>query len=750
MPAAGLDPSWMLAVNQAVAQGLSFGDQVIFTFGPYASVYTQQYHPATDAMMLGASMSLALSYWLALVLVMSGARWPWTVAFVVISLAVTYSRDAIFFVEALVAALATYTIVSSSRESRSPGVSRLVCVALLLAPLGLLPLVKGSTLVLCGTLAALCVLLSLAEKRIAIAVTCALSPVASMLVFWVAAGQPVAALPPYITNMAEMAGGYAQAMALEGNVREIALYVVASAALLGTVLAQSALTKASRLFLFCAFGMFLFVAFKAGFVRHDAHAFAAANSVLLAAMILPFSVRTTAAVLPAVLVAVLSWADIHTHHAQASMAKVIDTLASVYSATRTGLRHGVHRRDWLRPQFDAALRRLNEEAAFPVLPGTTDIYSFNQSSLIASGNTWAPRPVLQSYAAYTPPLAEANRRHLSADQAPRNIIFRVEPVGTRLPSLEDGPSWPVLLSRYRPVRFDRDFLFLERREVDGNDDGGNSSQRSRRRFGESITMPPSAGGPILAHVAIRPSLRDRIGSFLFKPGQLKIRLRLRNGQRREYQLIAGMAAAGFVVSPLVENTREFGMLYGRQELLESKQVDSLEIRPADGPDGPLSNGEYTITFSRLNDRRPLDLSSVLGIDIFDPQLADIEPLAAEPCRGSIDVINGAAPAAVKISAAALLRLDGWAVVSIDPPVLPDAVYVVVTDSLGKRRYVKTRLSRRPDVAAFFHTAGLENAGFTVAALLAGLNGKYSLGLAVQHSSRLSICPQFNIVANIGP
>jgi len=119
MPAAGLDPSWMLAVNQAVAQGLSFGDQVIFTFGPYASVYTQQYHPATDAMMLGASMSLALSYWLALVLVMSGARWPWTVAFVVISLAVTYSRDAIFFVEALVAALATYTIVSSSRARLS-------------------------------------------------------------------------------------------------------------------------------------------------------------------------------------------------------------------------------------------------------------------------------------------------------------------------------------------------------------------------------------------------------------------------------------------------------------------------------------------------------------------------------------------------------------------------------------------------------------------------------------------------------
>src|SRR5665811_1804023 len=45
MPAAGLDESWSFAMNQAVGQGLSFGKELLSTVGPYASIYTRDYHP---------------------------------------------------------------------------------------------------------------------------------------------------------------------------------------------------------------------------------------------------------------------------------------------------------------------------------------------------------------------------------------------------------------------------------------------------------------------------------------------------------------------------------------------------------------------------------------------------------------------------------------------------------------------------------------------------------------------------------
>src|SRR6476469_6515006 len=74
MPEDGLDASWMFGMNQAVAQGLAIRRDIIFTFGPYASIYTQAYHPATDYMMMFGSLYLALSYWFALVLLSINSR----------------------------------------------------------------------------------------------------------------------------------------------------------------------------------------------------------------------------------------------------------------------------------------------------------------------------------------------------------------------------------------------------------------------------------------------------------------------------------------------------------------------------------------------------------------------------------------------------------------------------------------------------------------------------------------------------
>jgi hypothetical protein len=748
MPDSGLDASWMFGLNQAVAQGLSFGDQVIFTFGPYSSLFTRSYHPATDRMMMAAGLYLALSLWLSLVLVMRGGRWFWAAAFCFAAVAMTSSRDSILFLQPLLAALAISRMVAPGREESGSVAQRLIAITLVLAPLGLLPLVKGSALVLCMSIQALCVLLALTHRDFAAAAASALSPALSMVVFWTASGQSVVALPVYLGNITGIARGYAQAMSITGNALEIVLYLAASAAILGTVLARSVPTKTLRLFVFLAFAVFLFVAFKAGFIRHDVHALAAGNAVLLAALILPFALRTSVAVLPAVGIALLSWSVIDKAHAQTSPSKAIRRLRSAYSATRLSASHALNREGWLRPQFDDALERLRQQGALPRLSGTTDIYSYNQSYLIASENSWSPRPVFQSYVAYTPALADANRRHLAGTQAPDNVIFRIEPLSEHLPSQEDGPSWPVLLARYRPSRLESDFLLLQRHDADRHGQPPESTPRSRHLLGETVAVP-SDQGPILAQVTLGLTAAGMLGDFLFKPEELRVRLQLRNGDQRDYRLIPGMAGAGFVVSPLVENTHEFAMLYGAPQLLDSKQVSSLDIQPADGNRHQSWNREYEITFTPLAQRDPVDVSPLLGLDAFEQGFLEPAPIAA-PCQGSIDTINGRPPGPVRLSRSSLLTMDGWMAITVNPPVLPDAVYVVVTDAAGQRRYVRGRLAHRPDVALHFDQNVLENSGFTVTAPLTGFNGEYSLGLAIRHSHGISICPQFALAAVVTP
>jgi hypothetical protein len=62
MPHAGLDPSWVYGVNEAVAQGRVFGRDLIFTFGPLASVYSDNFNPATDRIMMIGITVYALGF----------------------------------------------------------------------------------------------------------------------------------------------------------------------------------------------------------------------------------------------------------------------------------------------------------------------------------------------------------------------------------------------------------------------------------------------------------------------------------------------------------------------------------------------------------------------------------------------------------------------------------------------------------------------------------------------------------------
>ena len=76
VPYPAQDSAWVLALNQAVADHLAFGRDVLFTLGPWGTVYAGQYHPATDGMMLagGAIVALALAggLW---ALATGGRRW---------------------------------------------------------------------------------------------------------------------------------------------------------------------------------------------------------------------------------------------------------------------------------------------------------------------------------------------------------------------------------------------------------------------------------------------------------------------------------------------------------------------------------------------------------------------------------------------------------------------------------------------------------------------------------------------------
>lgn len=738
MPAAGLDPSWIHAMNEAVARGLVFGKDVIFTLGPYASVYTKAYHPATDAMMLSGGLYLAVSYWLCLLVLMREVRWPWVLAYCAVLATVIYLMDPVLFSYPLVVALACYRLQCDDAR----GWRAHLLVALLFAPLGFLPLIKGSNLALVGVMALLCALY-FGRRAWSLAVTCLVAPVASMLFFWVLAGQPLAYLPDYFSGMAPIISGYTEAMSLSGKAREIWPYLLASASVIVAIVLQRGLGVRPRLFLATAFALVLFLAFKSGFVRHDGHAVIAGTTILLAALLLPLVARSRAT-FPVLALAVLSWVVIDAHYIKTSPTKLAKVTGSVYGSAWRGITHRVVDADALRREFDAAVQAIRAEAGFPRLEGSTDIYSYNQSYLLASGYDWSPRPVVQSYSVFAPELAEINRQHLLGERAPENVIFRVEPIDYRLPATEDGASWPALLEHYRPTRFVGEFLFLRRHASGARGKETRVIGRATHALGEQV-MVPETDKLVYARIDIRPTLLGRLARVLAKPSRLQISLELKNGSHKRYRAIPGMLNAEFMLSPLVENAYEFGFLYGAPQYLSGKAVKSFSVTTR-GRWNWLWRDDYTVTFKQMEWPAPTDVQHLYRFDGVAADVADYPITTADKCAGSIDTVNATTPPPEQVAASGLLGVHGWLALALDgsTPALPEATYVVLTDAQGKHTLFDTRPVARPDVAAGFGQAALDRSGFATVVDVSRLNGRYALSLAYRQAGRIGICPNFTI------
>jgi hypothetical protein len=751
MPGVGLDPSWRFGVNQAVAQRLAFGSEILFTAGPYGAIYTRVFHPATDAMMLGGSLYLAFSYWACLVFLMRTTGRRWLLLFCAGLAGLVVAPDPLLFSYPLLAGLATFKLVFG--EDR-PALERRWApwlVALLFAPIGLLPLVKGSTVFLGASIAGVCVVAFVARRRPLAALACVAAPAAMLMACWLAAGQGVSTLPGYFIGMAPIVSGYTEAMALDGNMLDVWIYLAASGLLLLSILAGRKTTRPARAFLMTVFSLYLFVAFKAGFVRHDGHAVIAGIAILFAAFQLPLAFSSKGAPL-LVAVALCSWWQID----RQTIKTPIDLLPRIMVATYTdawqGLRHRMAGDDWPNREYQASVASIRAQAAFPVLAGTTDIYSFDQAYLIASGNTWSPRPMFQSYSVYTPALAGLNRQFLFGKRAPDNIIFKVQPIDGRLPSLEDGASWPVLLQRYKPVRMRNGFLFLKKDPGAGPFVEPVRVAAGTYRLGQRIALP-SSGQPVFAQIRFKPTLPGRLAAIVFKPSQLSIQLELADHRWKDFRMVAGMAESGFLISPLIEDTAEFGLLYAKPGLLDSKRVIAMRMY-LPGRRSRYWQDQYEIVFSRVEAIASANVMDLYDLDAFDESLSAAPATVADACEGSIDAVNGTSASAV-VSASGSLRVDGWLAAaeakghSGAKGRLADAVYVVLTDAQGHRTYLKTHLSPRPDVGAYFNDPAMDHAGFSTMGDITRLKGNYFLGLAMKSAGELKSCPQIRIPLSIG-
>lgn len=746
-PDTNLDPSWQYAMNEAVARGLVFGRDMIFTYGPYASVFTRMYHPATDSLAMVGALYLALSYAVCVATAMPDASRARLLALCGVIGMLLMARDTLLQSYGLVAGLALARWLQPvADEPHAP----LLRVALVMAPVGLLAQVKGSAGILGAAVAVLAVPALWWRGYRAHALVAVASPLFGLGLFWWLIGQPLEGLPAYLANLWPIVSGYSEAMAYGGFIGHVLAYLLAAAALCAWMWWQLAGQGLRRAYLLALFALCLFMAFKAGFVRNDSHAVLAAYTLPVALVLMPLPTPWRR-LLPLLLLCLLCWGSItyqyisHALH-QVVVLSVVDT----YANAAQGLRWRLLDRGAFRFQFDRRKAALRALAGLPRVQGTTDIYPVNQTDVLASDLDWSPRPVMQSYSAYTPALAEANRAHLLGARAPQNIFFAVDPIDERLPALEDGPSWPVLLAAYRPVSVHEGLLRLQRLEAPRADSPLPVTDTLSGRLGQPLAVPASEQ-LLFVRADLRLTLLGRALGLLFKTPMLLVHTETVTGKKATWRLVSGMARAGFVLSPLVETTADFARLYADPARSAHQRVARITIQPGWGA-GWIWQTAFAVQLSTLPPpASPVD-DRALGISHAPVAMpAGVLEAKAADCEGSIDRINRTQPLPTSASARAPLVVEGWLSASVRDPKPTGDVFLMVTDAQGARHFMPMRKRPRDDLAKHFGRPELAAAGFHGDADVSSLPGRVWLGLALQRDGELRLCKNISIPFEIkGP
>jgi hypothetical protein len=579
----GLDPSWKAALLHARLLDLGFGNQVVFTGGPFSHVYTQTFSSQLFHENMLATALFAMFYTL---FVINAARRSESIFAAAIGTLpfLNNAADPLFLGLPFCASLLGTLPVQTKHVRLLVAIGAVASAIATLAKFSVFPIAILGFLVVD--------LISLSRRRLPTALIVYVFTLLAL--FFVTS--PNGSLLQYFRGSLDAVAGYSEAMSISGPPEELGLFLAAALLLLGVAaLFEFQQTRSGELPLALAIGrvailgVFLVVCAKAGFVRHDGHAVLGWGGLALAAGACcafswwAFPRRLAFVFLALTLVAIvcplgrLSW------QTKLPIRAVISSQITERQAAYADWIYFISGpRRWLarqRATEKAAYEQIHRHHSWPQLAGTVDTIPNAQSTLIANGLRYQPRPTLQEYTTYTHGLIERNRAFFHSDQAPDFLLMAPGSIDLRHPAFTEGPIWPDLLARYAPYRIIEGLALLRKRDrpVDLR------MQAVRTLSGvvdQALDLAPLPEGAIFARIDVQPTFWGRLAGLVFKSSPLLMDVQYTDGTETRYRFIRAIAREGFVLSPLIATTEDYVSLALGEARANSQKVRAIAIRPA--------------------------------------------------------------------------------------------------------------------------------------------------------------------------
>ena len=513
------DANVAAGLQMATHQGLTFGTEVIWTYGPLGFVGQPWVWWFAGLGQIAMVYGTVLRFATALAIFASARRTFPILAAALIALVVSCLALASWLLEPILLLIIAIWAVLTELTRR-----QLLATTLALAAFtGIQVLNKVSVgLWLIALLAVLVV--SLPRWRRQAAATASAGVALTIVALWLLLGQDLSALPQYAVNSVRIASGFAEAMSLSGP--SLKYFAVALAYLVFGVWSalQTSQHAGPRQRAGCValWVVFWFFAFKEGFVRSDPthlsffyyglpgalFAFAWSREQRSIAML------AMGALFVASLAAAHTSVD-HRFDLVSNAEDAVHELAPVVSPSRrarliANARTFVMANEHIAP---ASLQLLRHE--------TVDAYPYLLAQVWAYRLNWRPLPVLQTYSAYTTSLDRVDAHFISSDKAPRRLIIQpAAGLDGRVSAFDVPETIREILCRYRPLRLAASNGVFA---LAANRCSGASFMRSvTAHWGQPVGVPPPPTKDSLVFArlhGVAPSGVERVVGLVYKPAK---------------------------------------------------------------------------------------------------------------------------------------------------------------------------------------------------------------------------------------
>ncbi|WP_375501609.1 hypothetical protein [uncultured Nostoc sp.] len=344
---------------------------------------------------------------------------------------------------------------------------------------------------------------------------------------------------------------------------------------------------------------------------------------------------------------------------------------------------------------------------------TTDIFPWEISLVEANKLNWKPRPIIQSYSAYTKFLDQKNFQSIS--EFPRDyILYDFLSIDGRHPFFDEPATFFHIFCNYKFTASLHDFtnsdllnnmMILEQR---GSNVcyPGNITQKITMNWKIQQSLKLENSSLIRAKIKFKYSIFGKLYKNIFRSPPVNIQVNYINGGTSKYRIIPENSENGIIISHLPINPSEaLSFFQGKLPI----KIKSFSFTNSNSllylPDIEVSFIPYTFADSSIKQKMEIDISELKNINFKKDNNAYLSSFDSNNENIYYKKNNRKSNWGYNIS------FYGWAIKKSNPE---DQSWILITSGNSNKPITIIQTGRyRPDVAKHFQNDKYSNSGWSI-------------------------------------